>query len=99
MAMTRSQFKKQLQLGLNTVAGLEYKPEKDPWRQYLAIENENKRAYIEDVVMSGVAAASVKAEGAAGGYVTASEIYTAKYLFETIVIQFAITEEAEETGS
>ena len=98
MAMTRSQFKKQLQLGLNTVAGLEYKPEKDPWRQYLAIETENRKAYIEDVVMSGFQAASVKAEGAAGGYVTASEIYTAKYLFETVVIQFAITEEAEEDG-
>ncbi|MCR4339896.1 MAG: hypothetical protein NUW01_08430 [Gemmatimonadaceae bacterium] len=98
MAMTRSQFKKQLQLGLNTVAGLEYRPEKDPWRQYLTIETESKRAYIEDVVMSGFQAASVKAEGAAGGYVTASEIYTAKYLFETIVIQFAVTEEAEEDG-
>ena len=98
MAMNRSQFKKQMQLGLNTVAGLEYKPEKDAWRQYLAIETENRRAYIEDVVMSGFGAAAVKAEGAAGGYVTASEVYTAKYLFETVVIHFALTEEAEEDG-
>ena len=98
MAMTRSQFKKQLQLGLNTVAGLEYKPEKDPWRQYMAIETATRKAYIEDVMMSGFTAASVKAEGAAGGYVTASELYTARYLFETIVIQFAVTEEAEEDG-
>lgn len=98
MAMNRAQFKKQMQLGLNTVAGMEFKPEKDPWRQYLDTETENRRAYIEDVVMSGFSAAPVKIEGAAGAYDTASEIYTARYLFETIVLQFAITEEAEEDG-
>lgn len=98
MAMNRAQFKKQMQLGLNTVAGLEFKPEKDAWRQYLDIETENRRAYIEDVVMSGFSAAQVKVEGAAGAYATASEIYTARYLFETVVIHFALTEEAEEDG-
>ena len=98
MAMNRAQFKKQMQLGLNTVAGLEYKPEKDMWRQYLGFETESKRAYVEDVVMSGFSAAPVKVEGAAGAYATASELYTARYLFETIVLQFAITEEAEEDG-
>lgn len=98
MAMNRAQFKKQMQLGLNTVAGLEFKPEKDMWRQYLDVETESRRAYVEDVVMSGFTAAPVKVEGAAGAYATASEIYTARYLFETIVLQFAITEEAEEDG-
>lgn len=98
MAMTRSQFKKQLQDGLNTVFGLEYKSIPEVWRQYMTVESEGNKAYIEDVMMAGLGAAAVKAEGAGVLYDSTSETYTARYLFETIALAFAITEEAEEDG-
>lgn len=98
MAMNRTAFKKQLQEGLNTVFGLEYMRQKEVWRQYLDVETESKKAYIEDVMMSGFSAAPVKPEGAGVHYDTAGEVYVARYLFETIALAFAITEEAEEDG-
>lgn len=96
MPMNRAQFKKQLQEGLNTVFGLEYRQKKEVWRQYLDQEMESKKAYVEDVMMAGFSAAPVKGEGAGVHYDSTSEIYTARYLFETIALAFAITEEAEE---
>lgn len=96
MAMNRAQFKKQLQEGLNAVFGLEYARKKDVWRKYLDYESESKKAFVEDVMMAGFAAAPVKGEGAGVSYDNASEIYTARYLFETVALAFAITEEAEE---
>lgn len=96
MAMNRAQFKKQLQEGLNAIFGLEYKGIAEPWRKYLTVETESNKAYVEDVMMSGFGVASVKAEGQAVNYDSASEVYTARYLFETIALAFAITEEAEE---
>lgn len=96
MAMNRAQFKKQLQEGLNAVFGLEYKGIAEPWRKYLTVETESKKGYVEDVMMSGFGVASVKGEGASVAYDSASEVYTARYLFETIAMAFAITEEAEE---
>lgn len=98
MAMNRAQFKKNLQEGINAWFGLEYPQKKEVWREYLDVESEGKKAYIEDVLMKGFGAAPVKAEGAAGQYDVGSEVYTARYFFETIVLQFAITEEAEEDG-
>ncbi len=98
MAMTRSQFKKQLQDGLNTVFGLEYKYRMEIWRNYMQVSTEGRKAYLEDVLMAGLGAAAIKAEGAAVTYDSTSESYTARYLFETIALAFAITEEAEEDG-
>lgn len=96
MAMNRAQFKKQLQEGLNAVFGLEYKGIQEPWRKYLTVETESQKAYVEDVMMSGFGLASVKGEGQGVNYDSASEVFTARYLFETIALAFAITEEAEE---
>ena len=98
MAHSRTDFKKQLQLGLNTVAGQAYKQIFEVWRQYMSVETENRKAYVEDVMMSGFGAAAVKAEGAGVTYASASETFTARYVFETIALAFAITEEAEEDG-
>lgn len=98
MAMNRAQFKKQLQEGLNTVFGLRYKRHPEKWRRYFAVENEGRKAYVEDVMMTGFGAAPVKEEGAGVAYDTASETYVARYVFETIAMAFAITEEAEEDG-
>jgi hypothetical protein len=98
MAMNRSQFKKQLQDGLNTVFGLEYKMTMDVWRKYVSVESESRKAYVEDVMMAGLGAAAVKEEGGGVSYDSTSETYTARYVFETIALAFAITEEAEEDG-
>lgn len=98
MAMNRAQFKKQLQDGLNTVFGLEYKMTMDVWRQYVQVETENRKAYVEDVMMAGLGAAAVKEEGGGVLYDSTSETYTARYVFETVALAFAITEEAEEDG-
>jgi hypothetical protein len=98
MPMTRAQFKKQLQDGLSAVFGLEYKDKPEVWRQYMQIETETRRAYVEDVMMAGLGAAAVKPEGMGVTYDSTSETYTARYVFETIALAFAITEEAEEDG-
>jgi len=96
MALARAQFKKQLQDGLNTVFGLETRRHPEQWRQIVDVETENRKAYVEDQMMTGFGAAPVKAEGAGVTYDTATESYTARYVFETIALAFAITEEAEE---
>lgn len=97
MVMNRAQFKKQLQEGLNTVFGLEYRQHPEEWRDCFKVENSSK-AYEEDVLMSGLGAAVVKAEGAGVTYDSGSEQWTARYTNETIALAFAITEEAVEDG-
>lgn len=96
MAMNRAQFKKQLQAGLNSIFGLEYRRHPERWRRYLDVETESQKAYVEDVLTAGFGAAATKAEGAGVTYATTAEVYTARYIFETIALAFAITEEAEE---
>jgi hypothetical protein len=95
--MSRAQFKKQLQLGLNTVFGLEYKRYPEQWREIFDVFT-SKKAYEEDVLLAGMGAAPVKAEGAAVAYDSGSEAWTARYLHETIALAFSITEEAVEDG-
>lgn len=96
MAMNRAQFKKQLQEGLNSVFGLEYKRHPEQWRKVVDVENESKKGWVEDVMMTGFGGAQVKVEGSGVSYDSATESYTARYIFETIALAFAITEEAEE---
>jgi len=96
MAMNRAQFKKELQAGLNSVFGLEYDRHPERWRHYMDVETESQKSYVEDVMLAGFGAAQVKQEGAGVSYDTTSETYTARYIFETIALAFAITEEAEE---
>ncbi len=95
--LNRAQFKAQLQDGLNTSFGLEYKRYPEEWRGLFDVENSSK-AYEEDVLVSGFGAAPVKAEGAGVAYDTASEAWTARYTHKTIALAFPITEEAEEDG-
>ena len=97
MAMTRAQFRKQLQLGLNTVFGIEYKRYTEEYRQIFEIENSVK-AYEDDVLDSGFGAAAIKQEGAGVAYDNAEEVWTARYTHDTVALAFSITEEAEEDG-
>lgn len=96
MAMNRAQFKKQLQEGLNAVFGLEYKQYPELWKEIFTVSKEGRKAYVEDVLMSGFGAAPTKQEGAGVQYDSASEGYVSRYVFETIALAFALTEEAEE---
>jgi hypothetical protein len=97
MAMNRAQFRKQLQEGLNTVFGLAYKRYPEEWRKIYAVESSDK-AWEEEVLMAGLGAAQVKAEGAAVAYDAGAESWVARYNHETIALAFSITEEAEEDG-
>lgn len=96
MAINRAQIKKQLQEGLNAVFGLEYKQHPELWRDIFTVSKESRKAYVEDVLMTGFGAAPVKQEGAGVTYDTASEGYVSRYVFETIALAFALTEEAGE---
>lgn len=94
--INRAQTKKQLQEGLNAVFGLEYSRYPEQWRDIFEISNEAKKAYVEDVLMTGFAGAQVKGEGQGVSYDSASEGWVSRYVFETIALAFAITEEALE---
>jgi len=96
MAINRAAIKKQLQEGLNAVFGLEYKQHPELWKDIFTVSKEAKKAYVEDVLMSGFGAAPVKAEGAGVAYDEASEGWVSRYFFETIALAFALTEEAGE---
>lgn len=98
MPINRGSIKKQLQEGLNAVFGLEYRRYPEEWRKCFDVETESRKAYVEDVLMTGFGAAPVKAEGAGVAYDSAAEGYVSRYVFETIALAFAITEEAEEDG-
>ena len=93
--MSRANFAKQLEEGLNTVFGLDYRQHPEEWRGCFEVESSSK-AYEEDVLVSGFGAAPVKAEGASAEYDEGKEGWSSRYTHETIALQFAITEEAIE---
>jgi len=97
MALNRSQFRKQLQEGLNVVFGMAYKSYPEEWRGFFEV-NTSKKAFEEDVLMAGFGAAPIKGEGSAVEYDEGAESFVARYNHETIALAFAITEEAEEDG-
>jgi hypothetical protein len=95
--MTRSQFAKQLQDGLNTIFGMAYDSFAE---QYVDIyeTHSSDKAYEEDVLMVGLGGAVVKGEGSAITYDAGAEGWVARYQHSTIGLAFAITEEAVEDG-
>jgi nucleoid DNA-binding protein len=64
MAMTRQQFARQLQDGLNTVFGMSYNEWDSVYDKIFSVVTSDK-AYEEDVLLVGLGGGSVKAEGAA----------------------------------
>jgi hypothetical protein len=95
MAISRSSIARQLQLGLNTVWGLEYQDLAPEFSRVFKIEN-SKKAYEEDVLMTGLGNAQIKPEGSAVAYDEGSEAWTSRYDHKTIALAFSITEEAIE---
>lgn len=95
MAISRAQMVKELIPGLNALFGLEYKKYADEHTQIYESESSD-RSFEEEVKLSGFGAAPVKAEGTAMAYDSAQEAFTSRYVHETIVLGFSLTEEAME---
>ena len=95
MAINRTAINKQLQVGLNTVWGLEYKQHPEEWRRIFDVNN-SKKAFEEDVLMTGFGSAVVKAEGSDVTFDTAQESWSSRYTHETMALAFNLTEEALE---
>lgn len=95
MAISRAQMLKELIPGLNALFGLEYKKYAEEHTEIYETESSD-RSFEEETKLSGFGAAPVKAEGAAMAYDNAQEAYTSRYVHETIVLGFSITEEAME---
>ena len=95
MAISRAQMLKELLPGLNALFGLEYERYDDEHTMIYDTES-SERSFEEEVKLSGVGAAPVKAEGSAISYDSAQESFTARYNHETIALGFSITEEAME---
>ena len=95
--MNRAAFRRQLQLGLNTVFGLEHKRYPEEWRDIFDV-SQSKKAYEEDVLLVGFGGAQVKPEGQGVSYDEGAEAWVARYKHDTIALAFAITEEAVEDG-
>lgn len=93
--ISRSQLQRQLEPGLNTLFGLEYKRYPEQHLEIFDTENSD-RAWEEEQKISGFGAAQVKEEGSQFASDTAQEVYTARYTHETIALGFSITEEAIE---
>lgn len=95
MAINRSAINKQLQVGLNAVWGLEYKQYPEEWRMVFDV-NTSKKAFEEDVLMTGFGSAVVKSEGSDVTFDSAAEAWTARYTHDTLALAFNLTEEALE---
>jgi hypothetical protein len=95
--MNRAQFRKQLNLGLNTVFGWALTRHKEEWKEIYE-EYSSEKAYEEDVLVAGLGGAKIKAEGGAVSYDSGAEAWTARYKMETVALAIAITEEAVEDG-
>lgn len=97
MAMTRQQFRKQLQLGINAIFGMRYKQFPEEWKELFEVVTATK-AVEEQIQEMGLGAAPVKQEGAGVAYDNGKELWHSRFEVETIALAFAITEEAEEDG-
>lgn len=95
--MNRTQFRKQLQQGLNAIFGMKYKDYPEMWKDAFEIVTADK-AVEEQVQEMGLGAARVKAEGGGVTYDSGRELWFSRFEAETIALAFAITEEAEEDG-
>jgi hypothetical protein len=95
MAISRAQLLKELLPGLNGLFGMSYKTYENQHTEIFEIESSD-RSFEEETKLSGFNQAPVKNEGAGIAYDTAQEVFTARYVHETIAMGFSITEEAIE---
>lgn len=93
--MNRSNFKKEMQVGLNTVFGMRYDRKKQVWKQYFEIATSDK-AYEEDVLRAGLGAGQIKPEGEGVEFDSGGEAWYQRYTHQTVALAFSMTEELVE---
>ena len=93
MVMTRAQFVRDLQDGINAHFGLEYNEHQEEWSQIFE-KRTSKRAFEEIVQRIGLGEAVEKAEGGVIQFDAGAEGWTSRVTFSTYALAFAITEEA-----
>jgi hypothetical protein len=93
--MTRAQFAKSLQDGLNTHFGLEYDEYPEEFSKVFKVETSQK-AFEEDVLLVGFGYAAEKAEGGEYAEDQGQEGWTKRYTHRTVALSFMVTEEAIE---
>ena len=86
---------KQLEPGLNAIFGMTYDGYENE-AAYMFETEKSDRAYEEEVLMTGFAAAPDKEEGVGVTYDTATESWVARYNHTTVALAYAVTEEAME---
>ena len=82
MAISRAQLVKELEPGLNALFGLEYKNYANEHAEIFDTEKSD-RAFVEEVMLSGFANASVKTDGSSVNYDAVQDTYSARYTHET----------------
>lgn len=95
MVMTRGQFTKQLVPGLNDILGASYGEILNEHLPLFEVDT-SKRAFEEEVLMSSLGTAPRKYEGEGVQFDDMQELWTSRYIMETIALGYAITEEALE---
>lgn len=97
MVMTRAQFARDLQDGLNAHFGMEYdlRSQEAQWKEIFK-QKTSKKAYEEQVLRVGLGEAVEKAEGSMITFDQGAEGWVSRVQFTTYALAFAITEEAIE---
>lgn len=93
--MTRAQLLKELEPGLNTLFGLQYKTYENQHAEIYDTDTSEK-AWEEDVKLVGFGMAPTKQEGAEISYDAGQEGWSVRYTHEVVTMGFSITEEAIE---
>ena len=93
MATNRSMISKSLIPGVHAFVGMAYG---ETPQEHLPLYEilKSDRSFEEEVYVSGMGGADVKAEGSAVTFDDIRETYTSRYQHETIAIGFAVTKEA-----
>jgi hypothetical protein len=93
--MTRANFARSLQEGLNTHFGLEYNQYPEEYTDVFEVETSEK-AWEEDTLLVGLGYAAEKAEGGEYAEDAGQEGWTKRYTHRTVALSFQVTEEAIE---
>ncbi len=93
MVMTRAQFARDLQDGINAHFGMAYDSHKPEYTQIFD-KRTSKRAYEETVLRVGLGEAQEKPEGGMITFDAGAEGWVSRVQFYTYALAFAITEEA-----
>jgi len=93
MVMTRAQFARDLQDGINSHFGMEYDSHPEEWSKIFETKT-SKRAFEEMVLRVGLGEAVEKSEGGVITFDAGAEGWVSRVSFHTYALAFAITEEA-----